>query len=408
MAKTKSTMPKNVCVLDIETSKTDFHWKANSSLAIAGVKSFTMRNGRYEPKSFRAYRVHELAELESYLNAFEGPVIGYNVFDFDYAVLEGYIDLSKIIPKTVDVFHVLRDLNSLGMRGLKLGVLAQLNCGSTKTDLGSQVAALWNSGKEDEVVAYNENDCDITLQVWHHAITKRRIIGQFKESPSFTLQIPNRQRDGLLNRTPMFSYRTWQKRPQRPKVIRMEDLFGTTISDLMISETEYLLDYCEKCDKTHLFLNRIIRGFSDHEVFRCDECGRRMSEHRSDGGYRSIAKFPGRLPDTGMIAPIDEESDENGDVIEAILKHVVATRPQWNRHSWTSVDLELGLVQEEDLCDICGRQHHVTGGYESPLDPESVICLECLTAQRWRLKSSPASRRKPRAKAQALVPGLTS
>ncbi len=167
--------PKLVCALDIETYKTDFSYKRNSKIALAGMKIFKFFKGKYFPKGYSYFTEDKLKELKLQISSFEGLIIGFNIYKFDLEVLEGYFSesfIEKIKRKTIDLFFLLKFLNHGFFKGLNLNALGKQNLGIGKSlDIsGGQIPKLWLSGKKDKVIKYNHRDCDLTFKLWHRLV----------------------------------------------------------------------------------------------------------------------------------------------------------------------------------------------------------------------------------------------
>ena len=168
-------LPSKICVLDIETYENDFLNKKNCKVAIAGIKTFAFKNNEYVSEPYRCFLEDELGQLKIYLDKFNGPIIGFNLYDFDLPVLNNYFSVEKIIPKVVDVLLVLYLKNRQELRGLSLDKICQLNFKKGKTNSGGIIPNLWLSLRKGEVIQYNENDCDLTYKLWLSLALKKDI-----------------------------------------------------------------------------------------------------------------------------------------------------------------------------------------------------------------------------------------
>src|SRR5216117_1381933 len=161
-------LPRQVCILDVETAKTSFVEPERSELAFAGCMTYTLRGGRYYQGAHTVYLPDKLRVLEDFLKQFEGPVVGHNILAFDYRVLRPHLDLEGIVEKTVDTLAFLyrKRGKAQGLTGLNLDVLASVNLGRSKTLRGSAISKLWRSGKRKKVIEYNRNDLQLTFGIW--------------------------------------------------------------------------------------------------------------------------------------------------------------------------------------------------------------------------------------------------
>lgn len=190
-----SLVPDQVAVLDIETLGLNPN---KHPIAMAGLKIYARQTGDalpvldepwLTPTSYTCYIpdaqvtvsiphavVHQgedsLRLLAGRLHAFPGPIVGHNLLEFDYRFLYEYMQLEGIIEKTVDTLYLLWRRAGKDMRGLSLDGLSAWNGGPNrqKLPLEDKFPVLWRSGRWDEVIAYNERDCDLTFQLWWHVV----------------------------------------------------------------------------------------------------------------------------------------------------------------------------------------------------------------------------------------------
>ncbi len=197
-------LPEKICILDIETEKTNFKYKWKSKLGIAGVRIYNLKDKEniyeYEEKEYKCFLSSQLKELEIFLSNFNGLIIGFNILDFDYGVLESYIKIGeKIKEKTVDIFYLL--LNKLkNKKGLSLNRLSQLNLGRKKRYAGKKVEELLKNGELEKVIDYNKNDCcELTKDLWWLLVSKRKI--KISES---SIEIDDDEFNYLIGKNPDF------------------------------------------------------------------------------------------------------------------------------------------------------------------------------------------------------------
>lgn len=131
-------LPKQICVLDIETYGIKRKHPEQTRLAFAGLKPYVFSGGRYRPLKHRVFSPEQSTELEAFLSAFEGVIVGHRLFHFDYRVLSSSICLRGIIEKSVDtrftvMSHVIREAPQWSFFYAGLDRLCQLNFGMKKT-----------------------------------------------------------------------------------------------------------------------------------------------------------------------------------------------------------------------------------------------------------------------------------
>lgn len=217
-----SKLPQRLCVLDLETAKTRFKYPENSKLAFVGLIEYGLTKRCYLPRKHKVFYPYQLSELEQFLRAYKGIVIGHNIFNFDYRVLNPHFSsLRGIIEKTVDTLYILYRNNSNSLHGLGLNSLSQANLGKHKTLDGKSIAQLWNRGKKGQakVIAYNENDCRLTYGIWFKLVTKKNI--KVHEIRPWARDIidktihPDKPSIQLaIGQHPSFTYKTWLRNIQ--------------------------------------------------------------------------------------------------------------------------------------------------------------------------------------------------
>jgi hypothetical protein len=101
-------LPRNVCVLDIETFGIKRKNVEETPLAFAGVKRYAVTSSRYRPMNHQVFTPSQLPALESFLKEFDGVIVGHRLFHFDYRVLASSICLKGVIEKSVDTRFALQ------------------------------------------------------------------------------------------------------------------------------------------------------------------------------------------------------------------------------------------------------------------------------------------------------------
>ncbi len=378
-------LPKQVCVLDIETQELISKQRPPEQcpIAVVGTKVYTLRDGAYDAGSFRYFLADQSNALETFLHGLDGVIVGHNILSFDYRVLQPLISLHGVVERTVDTLAFLYTKREGKLGGLSLDSLAQANLGTTKIAKGKSVPDLWRRGNREEVIAYNEQDCTLSYGVWSKLVGKRQIrIG------SDTVRIYAKELPSLTGGNPMFTFDTWQQKikrngyvlfPQRsrqggrPEAAGF-DVYEEASFDEPETESRYYSFYCDRCDRTYLFEALMQPGFSDREAFNCPDCGHEFGEKRADLGKEVIGSLKGNYGQ-GTYQGIVPDA-----FTEIVAGHVRATYPKWatpvlppqsKSSEWPSTE----------RCRLCGRPIEEVV-YENPVDGKP-ICAACLTACRW-------------------------
>lgn len=113
--------------------------------------------------AFHRYTEADAAQLAADLAAAD-LVVGYNLYGFDYPVLQQYapaIDLASL--PTVDMMVEIQ--KRLGFR-LKLDSIATATLRVGKSADGLQAVRWWHEGRIEEIFKYCEQDVDVTRQIY--------------------------------------------------------------------------------------------------------------------------------------------------------------------------------------------------------------------------------------------------
>jgi len=155
----------NVVFFDVETQRLIDEvggWRNISRLGLAAAVTYSTADGL-----FRHYTEEEVADLIAELQAAD-LVVGFNVLRFDYEVLRPYtnVDLQRL--PTVDMLaHIYQ---RLGFR-ISLDALAAATLGMSKSADGIQAVRWYRQGQIDKVLAYCQQDVEITRQLYEFGRT---------------------------------------------------------------------------------------------------------------------------------------------------------------------------------------------------------------------------------------------
>jgi len=132
-------------------------WNFIHRMKLAVAVSYSTADG-----AFHWYTEETVNDLIAELLAAD-LVVGYNVLRFDYTVLSAYTDQPLHQLPTVDLLAHLH--RTLGFR-LKLDNVAQATLGIGKTADGIQAVHWYRQGALDKVVAYCQQDVEVTRQIY--------------------------------------------------------------------------------------------------------------------------------------------------------------------------------------------------------------------------------------------------
>ncbi|MFA6603986.1 MAG: ribonuclease H-like domain-containing protein [Patescibacteria group bacterium] len=163
---------RNEIVLDIETSNSfaDVGKYDPSLLKVSLVVIYS-----YATDSYEAFFEADLPKLWRHLEAAD-RIIGYNLFGFDYRVLNTYYpgDLSKF--PTLDIMLEIEKV--LGFR-LKLDDVAHGSLGVGKSGNGLQAIEFFRRGELEKLREYCQQDVKVTKEVYEYGLANKAI--KFKD-----------------------------------------------------------------------------------------------------------------------------------------------------------------------------------------------------------------------------------
>lgn len=149
-------MAPHFVYFDLETERLSHEvggWSHIEKLGLAVAVTLSSRD-----EQFRAYRANEATQLVAELQACD-CVVGFNLRGFDFRVLQPYADI------------VLRDLPNLDLMldvkaqsGFRAGLdnLCAATLDASKSSEGTKAVEWWRAGRQDEVIAYCQQDVRLT------------------------------------------------------------------------------------------------------------------------------------------------------------------------------------------------------------------------------------------------------
>ncbi|MGC9521517.1 MAG: ribonuclease H-like domain-containing protein, partial [Anaerolineae bacterium] len=112
-----------------------------------------------------AQLAHDLSEADL--------VVGYNLYGFDYPVLQHYTD-EIVLAELPTVDMMVEIQRRLGFR-LKLDSIATATLNMQKSADGLQAVRWWREGRVDEIIAYCRQDVEVTRQIYEFGKQNRYI-----------------------------------------------------------------------------------------------------------------------------------------------------------------------------------------------------------------------------------------
>lgn len=122
--------------------------------------------------TFHRYREADAPKLAADL-AKSDLVVGYNLYGFDYPVLQQYTDAVALATlPTVDMMVEVQ--KRLGFR-LKLDSIATATLQVGKSADGLQAVQWWREGRIEEILKYCEQDVEVTRQIYEFGRQNRYV-----------------------------------------------------------------------------------------------------------------------------------------------------------------------------------------------------------------------------------------
>jgi DEAD/DEAH box helicase domain-containing protein len=159
-------------VLDIETANSfaDVGKYDPSLLKISLVGVYS-----YATREYSSYLESDLPKLWSVLEAAD-RIIGYNLFGFDYQVMNTYYPGDFMKFPTLDIMKEIE--KAVGFR-VKLDDVAQASLGEGKSGNGLQAIEFFRRGEIDKLRAYCLQDVRVTKEIYEYGLRNSHV--KFKD-----------------------------------------------------------------------------------------------------------------------------------------------------------------------------------------------------------------------------------
>lgn len=126
----------------------------------------------YSTDKYSIYEEHEIPKLAETLQTAD-LIIGYNIKDFDFEVLQPYLNFDIFEVPYCDLLQEVA--NVLGHR-ISLETVAQGSIGSGKSGNGKQALLYWKNGRLDLLKKYCLDDVKVTKQVYDYALANQKLL----------------------------------------------------------------------------------------------------------------------------------------------------------------------------------------------------------------------------------------
>lgn len=99
-------------------------------------------------------------------------IVGYNIWQFDYLVLNPYFNFDPRDYPTLDLMHAMKE--SVGFRP-KLDDLARANLGKKKIGKGTDAVDYWKNQELEKLEEYCLEDVKLTYDIWKLGDRERKL-----------------------------------------------------------------------------------------------------------------------------------------------------------------------------------------------------------------------------------------
>ncbi len=156
----------------------------------------------YSADRYLAYEEKELAKLAPLLQTAD-QIIGYNIKDFDFEVIQPYLNFDIFQVPYLDLLEEIE--KALGHR-LKLESVAQGTIGSGKSGSGKEALLYFKNGRMDLLKKYCLDDVKVTRQVYEYGLKNQKLLYKdFFKTKEIPLKIKDPQpRMGVKHQAALF------------------------------------------------------------------------------------------------------------------------------------------------------------------------------------------------------------
>jgi DEAD/DEAH box helicase domain-containing protein len=195
----KPKMLKKI-VLDIETQKSFQEVGGRGKNHLLKVSVAVIYD--YSTAKYSSFEEHELPKLAPILQTAD-LIIGYNTKDFDYEVIQPYLNFNIAEIPSLDL---LEEIEKVLKHRIKLDVVAQGTLGSGKSGNGLEAILYYKNGRMDLLKKYCQDDVKITKQIYDYALKNQKLLYKdFFNTKEIRLQLKEPQpRVGVSHQAALF------------------------------------------------------------------------------------------------------------------------------------------------------------------------------------------------------------
>lgn len=157
-------------VLDLETQKSFQEVGGrgkNHLLKVSVCCIYDYSTGKYS-----SFEEHEIPKLSPILQTAD-QIIGYNIKDFDFEVIQPYLNFDIF---QVPYLDLLEEIEKVLNHRIKLESVAQGTIGSGKSGNGLEAILYYHNGRMDLLKKYCTDDVKITRQVYEYALKNQKLL----------------------------------------------------------------------------------------------------------------------------------------------------------------------------------------------------------------------------------------
>jgi DEAD/DEAH box helicase domain-containing protein len=126
----------------------------------------------YSQDKYLIYEENELPKLASLLQTAD-QIIGFNIKDFDFEVLQPYLNFNIF---DVPYYDLLEEIGKVLGHRISLETVAQGTLGSGKSGNGKQAILYYRNGRMDLLKKYCLDDVKVTKQVYEYALKNQKVL----------------------------------------------------------------------------------------------------------------------------------------------------------------------------------------------------------------------------------------
>jgi DEAD/DEAH box helicase domain-containing protein len=167
--KIDALLKKGIVIFDLETKHLAHEVGGWSNIKDMGVSVAVTYN-----TASKEYSIHSGDGVKTMINLlYEAPmVVGFNLHNFDWEVLEGFEGFDRTRIKALDLFSVIKKTTR---RKIALNNLGKCNLGMEKTGDGFKAVKWHRSGEFEKLSNYCKRDVEITYNLFLHLLRYEKI-----------------------------------------------------------------------------------------------------------------------------------------------------------------------------------------------------------------------------------------